>query len=90
MGEMGTGQPGVLYPTIYFMQLCSKEAPKEEAEVEKEDGKTSVLAQAKNSSCTKTGSGGGLRGAGVEWWEEFYKLHSSIGEETHTNSSACK
>ena len=39
------------------MQLCNKEAPKEEAEVEKEDGKTSVLAQAEDSSCTEIGSG---------------------------------
>ena len=88
MGDIGTGQPGVLYPAVYIMQLCSKEAPEEEAEVEKEDGKTSVPAQAENSSCTETGSGGGLRGAGVDWWEDFCKLHSSIGEETHANSSA--
>ena len=87
MGEIGTRQPGVLYPTVYFMKLCSKEAPEEEVEVEKEDGKTSVLAQAENSSCTETGSGGGLRGAGADWWEEFCKLHSSTGEETHADSS---
>ena len=66
VGDIGTGQPGVLYPAIYIMQLCSKEAPEEEAEVEKEDGKTSVPAQAENSSCTETGLGGGLRGAGAD------------------------
>ena len=60
MGDIGIGQPGVRYPAIYFMQLCSKEAPEEEAEVAKEDGKTSVPAQAENSSCTKIESGGGL------------------------------
>ena len=54
VGDIGTGEPGVLYPSVYFMQLCSTEAPEEEAEVEKEDGKTSVPAQAKNSSCTET------------------------------------
>ena len=66
MGGIGIGQPGVLCPAIYIMQLCSKEAPKEKAEVEKEDGKTSVLAQAEYSSCIETGSGGGLQGAGAE------------------------
>ena len=90
MGDIGTGQPGVLYPAVYFMQLCSKEAPEEEAEVEKEDGKTSVPAQAEDSSCIETGSGGGLRGAEADWWEDFCKLHSSTGEETHVDSSACR
>ena len=66
MGDIGTGQPGVLYPAVYLMQLCSKEAPKEEAEVEKEDGKTLVPAQAENSSCIETGSGGGLQGVGAD------------------------
>ena len=72
------------------MQLCSKEAPEEEAEVEKEDGKTQVPAQAENSSCIETGSGGGLQGAEADWWEDFCKLHSSIGEETHVDDSACR
>ena len=90
MGEIGIGQPGVLSPKIYFMQLCSKEAPEEEPEVEKEDGKMSVPAQAETSSCTEIGSGGGLRGAGADWWEEFSQLHSSTREETHANSSACR
>ena len=67
MGDIGTGQPGVLCPAIYFMQLCSKEEQEEEAEVEKEDGKTLVLAQVENSICTETGSGVGLRGAEADW-----------------------
>ena len=64
--------------------------PEEEAEVEKEDGKTSAPAQAKYSNRTETESGGGLIGAGADWWEDSYKLHSSIREETHDDSSACR
>ena len=90
MGVIGTGQLGVLCPTVYFVQLCSKEAPEEKAEVEKEDGKTSVPAQAEYSSYTETGSGGGLRGTEVDWWEDCCKLHSSTGEETHADNSACR
>ena len=90
MGDIGIGQPGVLCPSVYSVQLYSKEAPEEEAGVEKEDGQTSVLAQAEYSSCTEIGLGGGLRGAGADWWEDFYKLHSSTGEETDANSSACR
>ena len=43
------------------MQLCSKKAPPEEAAVEEKGGKTSVQAQAENSSYDEDdGIGGGL------------------------------
>ena len=87
VGGFGTGQPGVLYPAIYFMQLCSKQAPAEEAAVAKADGKTSVPAQSKNSSCIEDGIDGGLRGVESNWWEVCYKFHFNTGEEAHDYNS---
>ena len=88
MGHFGTEQPGVLYPHGGDLQLCNKEAPLEEEEVEKKGGKTSVSVQATHSSCIEIESGRGLRGARVDRWKAYYKLHSCTGEETHVNSSA--